>query len=183
MTETDQDVADILAVGDFEVIEPPEDLKEKATPKGRKKGLSDPIKEAEKALERLSTNFDLWMRDEIRDMMTALDAMTINGIDQNTLSSFHRAVHDIKGQASTLGYPIAGQIAHSLCVLIEAIPKIEALPMELVDQHAQAIRAVVSEGARDETDAVAAALSARLEEVTSGYLASLGPDSVQPGSL
>lgn len=175
MTETDQDVTDLLAEGDFEVIETPENLKQKATSKGRKKGPSDPIQEAEKALERLSTNFDLWMRDEIKDMMTALDAMTINGIDEQTLSSFHRAVHDIKGQASTLGYPIAGQIATSLCVLIESIPGLEALPMELVDQHAQAIRAVVSEGARDETDGVAAALSARLEDVTSGYLASLRP--------
>lgn len=174
MTDSGQDVADILAQGSFEMIEPPKDLQAKVKPRsGRHRGPADPVAEAEKALERLSTNFNVWMQDEINALQSALDELKSAGPDVGVVKTFHRSAHDIKGQAATLGYPIAGHVAGSLCRLLEGTENHDQLPLELVEQHVQAVRAIVSEKVKSERDTVANALADRLNEVTTGFLASL----------
>src|SRR5947209_16883207 len=81
------------------------------------------------------------------------------------------AAHDIKGDAETFGYPLAAIPADSLCRLLEHTPDVTRIPVALLDQHVDAIRAIVRETARQDAAGTAAELNRKLCEVTDEFLA------------
>jgi len=60
---------------------------------------------------------------------------------------FFRAAHDIKGQAATFGYPLAAEVADSLCRLVEHAPDQQCVPPALIDQHVDGVRAIMRKDA------------------------------------
>jgi hypothetical protein len=58
----------------------------------------------------------------------------------------------------------------SLCRLIEHTPDMQRIPLPLLDQHVDAVRAVVREYGRADLIAAATALTKRLREVTDEFL-------------
>lgn len=128
------------------------------------------IANAEKALEQLSVNFDEWMAGESLDLAAARDAAKANGFSADPLAHLFQAAHNLKGQATTLGYPFADEICGSLCRLIDNIPDRSRLPADLVDQHVNAVRAIVREGARGAEHAKASVLAKKLRDVTNDFL-------------
>ena len=155
----------------FEVIDPPTNLKQKAVLKGI---VDQPIdmealKRAEEALEDLSANFNNWMHEEVASLVKA--AENVRGQkNEETLEELYHASHNVKGQAHTLGFPLAGLAAASLCRLIETLPEKQRLPMELVDNHIKTVAAIVREDVRDMENKLGCALIDRLEDVTDDYL-------------
>jgi hypothetical protein len=83
---------------------------------------------------------------------------------------FSEPAHDIKGEAATFGYPAVDVVAASLCRLLEHTPDISRIPLALVEQHVDAVRAMVREQARSDLAGVANALTRRLREVTEDFL-------------
>ena len=81
-----------------------------------------------------------------------------------------RAAHDIKGQAATFGYPLVAPVADSLCRLIEHTPEVTRLPLRLIDQHVDAVRAVVHRNTRGDVGKYAAELAEKLRHVTDEFL-------------
>ncbi|HEX4040894.1 MAG TPA: Hpt domain-containing protein, partial [Xanthobacteraceae bacterium] len=92
------------------------------------------------------------------------------GMTQKTHEVLFRAAHDIKGEAATFGYPEAAGIAESLCRLLEHTPEIERIPLKLIDQHVDAVRAITREHARPDLSSVASALEQKLRDVTDEFL-------------
>jgi HPt (histidine-containing phosphotransfer) domain-containing protein len=82
---------------------------------------------------------------------------------------FH-AAHDIKGEAATFGFPLLTAAADSLCRLIEHTPDVTRIPIKLVDQHVDAVRAIYREYARSDAKELAAKLTKRLRVVTDEFL-------------
>ena len=82
---------------------------------------------------------------------------------------FH-AAHDIKGEAATFGYPAVAGVADSLCRLVEHSPDIARIPLALIDQHVDAVRAIVREHGRADNEQMTAELTLRLREVTDEFL-------------
>lgn len=157
---------------DYEILQPPTDLRSKVrelTPREAKK--FDPVKAAEAALERLSPQFGNWMDTETRTLMEAWERIQSDGVSEDTVAILYQAAHNIKGQALTLGYPLVGEVAASFCRLIENLPAPEALPPELTERFAEAIRAMVAEGAKDEHNRTGVELLEMLRAVTESYLA------------
>jgi HPt (histidine-containing phosphotransfer) domain-containing protein len=93
------------------------------------------------------------------------------GFTAATQQTLFRAAHDIKGEAATFGYPWIAALADSLCRLIEHTPEVTHIPLSLVDQHVDAVRAIVRESARADIATIAEALAKRLREVTEEFLA------------
>ena len=87
----------------------------------------------------------------------------------NKEALFH-AAHDIKGEAATFGFPLVAAAADSLCRLIEHTPDATRIPIKLVDQHVDAVRAIYREYARSDAKELAATLTKRLREVTDEFL-------------
>jgi len=159
-----------------EVLSPPTDLRKKVRILSKREAKNfDPVKAAEQALERLSGKFDGWMSSEASELIGAYETIRAEGLNKTNMDMLYQAVHNMKGQALTLGYPLVGSVATSFCRLLEHVPGPDKLPLSLTEQYVEAIRAMVAEDARDDKNATGAALADRLSEVTEDYLAQFPP--------
>ena len=129
------------------------------------------IANAEQAMEQLSVNFDHWIATESRQLAKSRDEAKAAGLSEDKLGILFQAAHNLKGQATTLGYPFADEICASLCRLIDKIPDKSRLPILLIDQHVDAVRALVAEGAKGTDNPKASVLAKRLRDVTGDFLA------------
>lgn len=155
-----------------EVIETSRDLKKRCLrPGDENEAARQAIVNAEQALEKLSVNFDGWMASESSQLTEARDTAKASMFTQDTLNELFQAAHNMKGQATTLGYPFADEICASLCRLIDTLPDKSRLPVQLVDQHVDAVRALVREGAKGTANPKASVLAKRLRDVTNDFLA------------
>ena len=60
--------------------------------------------------------------------------------------------------------------AESLCRLLEHTPDLTKIPLAIVDQHVDAVRAIVREHERADVAQIAAALTGKLRAVTDEFL-------------
>ena len=158
--------------GSHEVIIPPSTLRDKALkPGASRRNDMKAIERAEKALEQLSCNFKDWMRQEVISLMQARARYKSDPLGPGAMQDLSRIAHDMKGQASTLQYPYVTRICTSLCSLFEDLPSKDLIPMVLVDQHVDAVNAIVKEGVRMDAHPTAEALVVRLSSVTAEYVA------------
>lgn len=171
MAHSKSDAPAVTAFADHEVIVPVHKLARVVTVTDGEVAFDPgPIARAEAALAELSCEFGQWMQaecdrlDSARFKMKALDGSVI------ARRELFRAAHDIKGQASTFGYPLAAEAAESLCRLIEHTPGSTQVPLALIDQHVDAVRAIIREAASEPGQTVAAALTATLRQVTDEFL-------------
>ena len=165
------EATDEIEIGaDAEFMEPPSDLRKKVRQRASKAGDKDPVAEAEAALARMATSFDVWMSEETQRLAALWSAADLTDYELEAREAFYRAAHDIKGQAATMGFPVAGRIAGSLCRLLDGVAAADRLPRELVRQHVQSVRAVIAENAREDTSETARLLAERLTEVTDDFL-------------
>lgn len=130
----------------------------------------DPVIRAETALAQLSSEFTGWMYSECDRLDAARQAIKDSGREKKNIDALYHAAHDIKGEAETFGYPVVAPAAESLCRAIEHAPDQNCIPLELIDQHVDAIRAIIREYARPDVEQIAATLTAKLREVTDEYL-------------
>lgn len=168
---------DDLDMANAEFITPPDEWRKKVRVMGKREASKfDPVKAAEAALARLAKNFPDWMAGEAQTLNLTYDAIAENGLSKESLDALYQSAHNIKGQALTLGYPLVGSVAGNLCHLIETVPTAHDIPLPLLAQHVRAIRAMVSENARDEDNATGAELLASLQGLTDDLLAKF-PDT------
>jgi chemotaxis protein histidine kinase CheA len=172
MNEKKANLAAVSTFADHEVILPPNKLK-KAVQKVKPgtKVEFDPVARAEAALAELAEDFTQWMEQECVRLDTARNAVRASGFNQGTRDALFLAIHDIKGQATTFGFPQVTPVAESLCRLIEHTPDMQRIPMGLVDQHVDAVRAITHKNTRGDIDANAAKLAEKLRHVTDDFLA------------
>jgi chemotaxis protein histidine kinase CheA len=130
----------------------------------------DPIARAEAALDRLSGEFASWMHEECNRLDRVRAGVVRSGLDAHARDALFRAAHDIKGQAATFGYPHAADAADSLCRILEQASDPLHIPLELIDQHVDGVRAIIRENERDAENATAVALSRTLRRVADDFL-------------
>jgi HPt (histidine-containing phosphotransfer) domain-containing protein len=130
----------------------------------------DPVARAEAALADLSDQFGDWMHEECARLDKARDGVKKLGFTASSKESLFHAAHDIKGEAATFGFPAVASAADSLCRLIEHTPDPTRIPMQLVDQHVDAVRAIIREYDRSDAQELSTLLTTRLREVTDEFL-------------
>jgi HPt (histidine-containing phosphotransfer) domain-containing protein len=158
----------IASYPDHEVITPPNKLRKAIKPAS--KGDDDPVTRAEKALADLSSEFSDWMRQESDRLDAARRQIRETGFNKTSHQALFHAAHDIKGEAATFGYPACAAAAESLCRLIEHTPSIDRIPIPLMEQHVDAIRAIIREYSRSDAQAMAVSLTKALRTVTDEFL-------------
>jgi HPt (histidine-containing phosphotransfer) domain-containing protein len=168
MSRRKDDAPSVATYADYEVITPPHPLRRAVAPAGDP--VDDPVARAEAALAELSGEFGSWMDSECERLEAARQDVKRSGFIQKTHEALFRAAHDIKGEAGTFGYPAVAGIADSLCRLLEHTPDMQRIPLAAVDQHVDAVRAVVREYGRPDLLEAATALTKRLREVTDDFL-------------
>ena len=173
----------VSTFADHEVIVPTHKLsKAVKTADGTDMGPDfEAIARAEAALAELSTEFSTWMRAECDRLDAARIEIKASGLRTNTRENLFRAAHDIKGQGATFGYPLAAEAADSLCRLLEHTPDVKRLPVGLIEQHVDGIRAIIRENARESGHAIASALAAELRRASDAFL--MQENKHRPGYL
>lgn len=109
---------------------------------------------AEAAMKDLSTDFQNWMGDEVNRLVAAFEQFRDSPPAQRDIGNLFRASHDIRGQASVFGYPLASEIAGSLSKLLDKIEP-EYLPIQLISHHVDSVKAVYRNDIRDYANPVA----------------------------
>jgi HPt (histidine-containing phosphotransfer) domain-containing protein len=165
-----KDTAAVTTYGDHEVITPENKLRKVVSVRPLFPGEEDPVARAEKALAELSTEFASWMDSECDRLDEARLQVGKTGFTTASREELFHAAHDIKGEAATFGYPAVASAADSLCRLIEHSPDMSRIPMKLVDQHVDAVRAIYREYARSDAVDLAAELTKKLRDVTDDFL-------------
>ena len=140
----------VATFGDHEVITPENKLRKVVNVKPQRPGEDDPVARAEKALADLSTEFSSWMDTECERLDQARRNIAAGGFTAANKDAVFRAAHDIKGEAATFGFPLVALAADSLCRLIEHTPDVTRIPVKLVDQHVDAVRAIHREYSRSD---------------------------------
>jgi len=165
-----KDTAARSTYADHEVITPENKLRKAVSTKPFEPGEDDPVARAEKALAELSSEFGSWMEQECERLDKARITVKATGFTRSAKEQLFHAAHDIKGEAATFGYPAVAAAADSLCRLLEYAPDPNKIPLELIDQHVDAVRAIYREYARSDAVDLANLLNRRLREVTDEFL-------------
>src|ERR1700681_365884 len=153
-----------------EIISPPHRLR-RALSTVPVSPADDPVARAEQALALLSGEFSAWMEEEGERLDQARNIVKAAGFTGATRDALFFAAHDIRGDAETLGYPRLVIPAESLCRLIEHTRDMRRIPIALVDQHVDAVRAIIREGSRPDAEQTVADLTQKLRGVTDEFLA------------
>ena len=170
MAPRNKNSAVVATYGDHEVITPENKLRKVVSVKPLLPGEDHPVARAEKALADLSTEFASWMDIECERLDQARRSIAAGGFTAANKDAVFHAAHDIKGQAATFGFPLVALAADSLCRLIENTPDVTRIPVKLVDQHVDAVRAIYREYSRSDAKELAATLTKRLRAVTDEFL-------------
>jgi HPt (histidine-containing phosphotransfer) domain-containing protein len=159
----------VATFADHEVITPPNELRKAVTVMADGDD-DDPVARAEAALRDLSVEFSDWMRSECERLEAARRDVSRLGFTETTRDGLFRTAHDIKGEAATFGFPEVAGVAESLCRLIEHAPDINQIPLQLVDQHVDAVRAITREYDRPDLSEVASELTRGLRLAADEFL-------------
>jgi HPt (histidine-containing phosphotransfer) domain-containing protein len=159
-----------ITYGDHEVIMPDNKLRHVISSLDPSSDEEHPVVRAESALAGISGEFGTWMNEECERLDGARDNVKTDSLAKSNKDALFRAALDIKSQAATFGFPLLAAAANSLCRLIEHTPLEVGIPLMLVDQHVDAIRAIYREYTRSDIGELAAKLTQRLREVTDEFL-------------
>jgi HPt (histidine-containing phosphotransfer) domain-containing protein len=163
--------AAVTTYGDHEWIVPENKLRHAVSDVPFSPGdADDPVARAEQALNDMSGEFNAWMDQECERLGRARDQVVAGGCTGTNKDALFHAAHDIKGEAATFGFPAVAAAADSLCRLIDLTPDPTRIPVKLVDQHVDAVRAIYREYSRSDAIELAAQLTSRLREVTDEFL-------------
>jgi HPt (histidine-containing phosphotransfer) domain-containing protein len=165
----------VKSFADHHVITQPNPLR-KVLLRVPESDLDDPIGRAEKALAGLSGEFKNWMAIEADRLSAAHAAVLRAGFTIENREELFRAAHDIKGDATTFGFPSAAAAAESLCRIIEHAPDLELVPPELITHHINAVQAIVRERTKLDTTVMASKLSRQLRGVADEFLLKVNRD-------
>jgi HPt (histidine-containing phosphotransfer) domain-containing protein len=165
-----KNTAVVATFGDHEVITPENKLRKAVSTRPPMPGDEDPVARAERALAELSGEFGTWMDSECERLDEARREVVRSGFTVANKEVLFHAAHDIKGEAATFGFPAVAAAAESLCRLIELTPDPTRIPIALVDQHVDAVRAIYREYARSDAKVLAATLTRKLRDVTDEFL-------------
>jgi hypothetical protein len=160
-----------IKFADHTVIVPPNRLKAVVSRSGDSSEINmDPVVRAETALSQIKSEFRGWMSAECDTLEAMRNAVYAEGQSTAAVERLFNAAHDIMGHGTVFGYPLAGKIADSLCLLISRSPDATKIPPALIDAHVDAVRAVAREGVHDADDRTATEVYERLAKLTGAHL-------------
>lgn len=106
---------------------------------------ADAVARADQTLQAMSGSFQQWLEADVRRLQQArIEAERAQWSDP-ALDQLMWVAHDIKGMGASYGYPLATEIAASLCRLIEtpAGKAAARVAPSLAQAHVDTLRAVV----------------------------------------
>ncbi len=145
---------------------------DRAVRRGGPDDMERMLANAEAQLALIQSEFPAWMASELAELEKAWDAYKAG--DGEAPTRFYRKTHDIRGQAATFGYPLAGRAADLLCKLID---RVGTVPPAIIEAHVQAIRAIVRDNVKTDDHPVGKPMIGALEKLSAKLVSQAGPEA------
>jgi HPt (histidine-containing phosphotransfer) domain-containing protein len=125
----------------------------------------DAVARADQTLKAMSGSFQQWLETDVRRLQHLRTAAEQAQWSDRSIEALMSVAHDIKGIGASYGYPLATEIAASLCRLIETPSgksATRAAPA-LAQAHVDALRAIARDQIKTQDHPVGRALLAALD--------------------
>lgn len=125
---------------------------------------AEAVARADETLNAMSASFKEWLEADVRRLQRARAEAERAAMSDAALEQLMGVAHDIKGMGASYGYPLATEIAASLCRLIETPAGKAAARAQpaLVLAHVDALRAVVRDAIKTSEHPIGRALTRTL---------------------
>ncbi len=150
-----------LAPGQCQIISLPNKLAAKVGPNFKMSGAAS-IARAEQAMKALASNFGEWLEQEIVALEKVRASIKQGGLNAEAANLLSVRALDLKGLGTTYEHPLVTRIGGSLFKLLDEVQPVH-VPMNLIDAHVDAVRAIVRNQIRDAAHPVGMALVGELE--------------------
>ena len=131
--------------------------------------LKETLARAEQATTALRANYTEWARIDVNHTQALLDAAKKRPEGRREqLDLLHAAMHNIKGQGASFGYPLVTRIGQSLCRLVAPGRAIDEAGLKIAQAHLDALKLVLDQKVAGTGGEVGDKLAARLEDLTAG---------------
>ena len=131
--------------------------------------LKETLARAEEATTALRANYTEWARIDVNNTQALLDAAKKGTAGQrDQLDLLYAAMHNIKGQGTSFGYPLVTRIGQSLCRLIAPGRALDEAGLKIAQAHLDALKLVLDQKIAGKGGEVGDKLAARLESLTTG---------------
>ncbi len=123
----------------------------------------DAIRRAEKAIAAVAGEFEGMLAEELDELDILLRDYRQNPEPQ-ALDRLFRRVHNLRGQGTTLGFPLITRIGTSFCGYLIERDQTKPVKPALIEQHIMALRVVLKERGTPKGNALSDSVAAALEE-------------------
>jgi HPt (histidine-containing phosphotransfer) domain-containing protein len=131
------------------------------------------VTQAEEALDALTEEFEGWMRNDLERMRDAWRVAQKPHATADDYRTLYTCAHNIRGAATSYGYPAVSRLCGSLCDLLSGTRPGENTA--LINLHIEACRAAVAAGPQGEgSESVAEAVCEALERRVALKVSSAG---------
>jgi hypothetical protein len=131
--------------------------------------LKETLARAEEATTALRVNYTEWARIDVDQAQALVDAAkTDPDRRREHLDLVYAAMHNIKGQGASFGYPLVTRIGQSLCRLIAPGRALDEAGLKIAQAHVDALKLVLEKKIAGKGGDVGDKLAARLEGLTAG---------------
>lgn len=151
-----------------EVIRPP--ALSKKVPKFGGPSSEDAVRNADRILQTIAGEF----QDLLGEELQALDLLMLEYKQSPTddvLDKLFRRIHNLRGQGTTMGFPLVTRIGTSFCRYLIERNSSRPVNVPLIQQHLQALNIVLKEKLANENDKVSQQVAAALEEAVQREMA------------
>ena len=129
--------------------------------------LKETLARAEEATTALRANYTAWARIDVDRTQALLDAAKREPEGARAqLDLLYAAMHNIKGQGASFGYPLVTRIGQSLCRMIAPDRPVEGAVIKVAQAHLDALKLVLEKKIAGKGGDVGEKLAARLESLT-----------------
>jgi hypothetical protein len=154
-------ITSAIVADDCEIISVPNRLLMKVGPDFKSSGAAA-VARAEKAMQLLSANFGEWLEQEVAALEQVRATLKQDGLTTDVMSLLSVRALDLKGLGATYHHPLVTRIGGSLFKLLDE-NAVADIPVNLIDAHVDAVRAIVRNQIRDAAHPVGLALVMELE--------------------
>ena len=149
--------------GEYEVEYTPPSYALKAKAPRSKKDLGEMLIEADQGLAEMSKDYIDYAREDAKRLGAACDRFESPGEAKEAIETAYWIAHQMKGQGGTFGYPLITAVGASLCNILDGRESLDAVQIEAVRLHIEAMLLVVSRPLRGDDPEGAAMMEGLLK--------------------
>jgi hypothetical protein len=157
-----------MAKGSFEVLTPPNKLKELVG--GVTRINDDLLAKAEEAAQKVIDTIDLseTTKPQMAELQAAVDQITGGAEQADHEKKIFSIMHDLRGEGANFGYPLVARIATSMNHYLDSAPAGERArkDLDVIRAHVDALRGVLANKLKGETGEIGAKIVGGLEAIS-----------------